>query len=322
MKKFLIIAVVLIVTTNAFGQTDSIKVSIPMEQWEIIVSEKKNLIDSLTVLNKTIQEYKDKCMSDSILINKYKINIDSLSSELALLSDRIRLNKNDSIRFVNDSLTIVDSLCFYKGVHLKDSIKINELKFNIDSLITVNREISSSLVRYQNDSLRFANDSIRLLREYVIKNEEVNKRLELAELKSARADTISIQMMITYLNLKCSDDRISELRNNFKSIPDAKLRSEYKEYDKIFMIYSDTRKKIIELANDELKAKKISSAESALYKDMYINEYKQQLNNLQYVKMYYNNDEYTSPYLNNMLKLSYEALESKNLDLLKQVIEL
>ena len=55
MKKFLIIAVVLIVTTNAFGQTDSIKVSIPMEQWEIIVSEKKNLIDSLTVLNKTIQ---------------------------------------------------------------------------------------------------------------------------------------------------------------------------------------------------------------------------------------------------------------------------
>ena len=129
-------------------------------------------------------------------------------------------------------------------------------------------------------------------------------------------------MMITYLNLKCSDDRISELRNNFTGIPDAKLRSEYKEYDKIFMIYSDTRKKIIELANDELKAKKISSAESALYKDMYINEYKQQLNNLQYVKMYYNNDEYTSPYLNNMLKLSYEALESKNLDLLKQVIEL
>ena len=53
-----------------------------------------------------------------------------------------------------------------------------------------------------------------------------------------------------------------------------------------------------------------------------LNEYKQQLNNLQYVKMYYNNDEYTSPYLNNMLKLSYEALESKNLDLLKQVIEL
>lgn len=322
MKKFLIIAVVLIVTTNAFGQTDSIKVSIPMEQWEIIVSEKKNLIDSLTVLNKTIQEYKDKCMSDSILINKYKINIDSLSSELALLFDRIRLYKNDSIRFVNDSLTIVDSLCFYKGVHLKDSIKINELKFNIDSLISVNREISSSLVRYQNDSLKFANDSIRLHREYVIKNEEVNKRLELAELKSARADTISIQMMITYLNLKCSDDRISELRNNFTGIPDAKLRSEYKEYDQIFMIYSDTRKKIIELANDELKAKKISSAESALYKDMYINEYKQQLNNLQYVKMYYNNDEYTSPYLNNMLKLSYEALESKNLDLLKQVIEL
>ena len=322
MKKFFIIAVLLIVTTNVFGQADSIKVSLPMKQWEKILSEKENLIDSLNVLGKTIKGYKDKCMSDSILINKYMINIDSLSSELALLSDRIRLYKNDSLRYVKDSFLIADSLCFYKDVHLKDSIKINELQFKIDSLIIVNSEISSSLVKYQTDSLKFTNDSIRLHRDYIIKNEEVNKKLELAELKSARADTISIQMMITYLNLKCSDDRISELRNNFKSIPNAKLRSEYNEYDKIFILYSDTRKKIVELANDELKTKKISSAESALYKDMYINEYKQQLNNLQYVKMYYNNEEYTSPYLNNMLKLSYEALDSKNLDLLKQVIEL
>lgn len=222
-----------------------------------------------------------------------------------------------------DSLSMLnDSIAHYKLFNRSYSLKIDSLRFNIDSLSVIVRKLQDKEQRFLKDSINYVNDSIKLHKQYQLKNDELNEKLKIAKSKSARADTIAIQMMITYLNLKCSGQRIMELRQNFANIPNDTLRSEYGEIDDILSLYSETYQKVIELARTELKSGKIASAESALFQDMYVNEYKQQLDDLKYVRIYYNNEEYTSPYLNEMLKISYEALESKNLELLKNVIKM
>lgn len=79
---------------------------------------------------------------------------------------------------------------------------------------------------------------------------------------------------------------------------------------------------IVELANEELTIKKIASETSDVRRDRYIREYKEKLGVMQYVQEFYRNEYDYSEYLNQLLDLTYEALETENMDVLLQVVEL
>lgn len=204
----------------------------------------------------------------------------------------------------------------------KDSMQIDSLKLELDSMINVIKAFQRRELKFVADSSRWSSDSIRLYQLFQAKEDEFKAELRKAALKSARADTISIQMMMTYLDLKCNENRVITLRENFKNIPNDMLKSDYKIVDDILSVYSETRQKLIDLAKDELNAKKIASAASELYRDIYVGDYRKAVDGLNYVKNYYKNEEYTSSYLNKMLDITYEALESKKMNLLEEVVKM
>lgn len=249
-----------------------------------------------------------------------------LSAQNDTITVTIPLEKWDELELERKTLidsikTLSDTLSHYRHLLAEDSVRIDNLTCRIDSLslnISKLQERTDILVK---DSVKFKDDSLRLHKEYQVKSEQIEAKLKAVEQKSGRADTIAIQMMITYLELKCSPKRIMELRHNYESIPNDTLKKDYANVDKILSLYSETRQEIIGLANEELSSGKIASAD-ILNQDYYINIYMNFLNDLPYVKEYYKNEDWTSPYLNRMLDISYEALKTKDMSLLKEVIGL
>lgn len=222
-----------------------------------------------------------------------------------------------------DSVTrLNDTIASYRQQLLVDADKMAQLSADADSMSRVIDKLQLLESRWVNDSIAFVEDSLRLHQQYQKREAEVAEQLHQAELKSARADTIAIQMMITYLDLKCKESRVIALRQNFQSIANDTLKRDYKEIDNILALYTETYQKVKSLAQDELKTKKIASATSSLTRDIAIDDYKKSLDDLDYVKKYYRNQENTSPYLNQMLDISYKALKEKDIELLNKILEL
>lgn len=237
----------------------------------------------------------------------------SLFAQEELTHDSISLETDEALavdlQVYADSVEILNErLGMYMEQCTKDSLEINALSLMVDSL-------SSCIMERDR---KIAEDSVKT-NEILLRAERMRKE---AMAKSEKADTIAIQMMITYLDLKCPDERIEKLRRNFANIPNRMLRDEYMPVDRILSLYSITRQSIISLAEEELKTKKIASEANELHKDIYKDNYRRKLDALVYVKSYYRNEEFTSQYLNRMLDISYKALEENNMEMLKDVVNM
>lgn len=194
------------------------------------------------------------------------------------------------------------------------------LKFQVgelhDSLCMKDSIISNYIKQFEeiNTALEKKNEEIATLKEtnFSIKL-ELDKQKQLFsdnQKKISHADTITIQMIITYMGMKCSEKRINILKQNFDEISDAKLKDKYKEWKNVLSLYSITYNTIKEVAKTAVE--KISKEDFAPLRERYVGECKAKINELEYVKRYQNNKSYSSSYLNEMLSLLNKALNPTN----------
>lgn len=248
---------------------------------------------------------------------KNEFNLDSIKISISMrIWNEMESEKKDyidSIRVLNDTLSS------YRLRFAGNSSEKDELTDIIDSLSLRVGELHEKLEKMANESVRLKQDSLNMQKAFITEREKLDAMLQEAEFKSGRADTIVIKMINTYLTLKCTDEKIIELRKDFLNIQNDTLKHDYEDLYKILSLYSETRQKIIALAEEELKKKTITSADPVMDQVYFINIYMDNLENLPYYTEYYNKD-WTSPYLNKMLDISFDALKGKDMSRLKEVV--
>lgn len=193
----------------------------------------------------------------------------------------------------------------------------------IDELSEANDTLRAKYEIFSDNIKQLANrEEVYLSRIHELEQEV--KRYEGSKAHIDRADTLVIKNILSYLGAKemCTVVQISELRRNYSEIINPQIKNEYQGLDRILSIYTDTYNTIVELANEELTIKRIASETSDVRRDRFIREYKDKLSVLQYVQEFYRNEYDYSEYLNQLLDLTYEALETENMDVLLQVVEL
>ena len=199
---------------------------------------------------------------------------------------------------------------------LSDSISVlNDTIAQRNQVMIRERANVSSIM----DELKKAGEDIDHLHEIIKRNftDSISRQQELDDLKTQiitaqkkieRADTITIQMIVTYMNLKCSEKKILNLRKEFANISKQELKTSYKSWDDLLSVYIITYNTIKEAAKEV--SEKISSASMPPLRKRYVNECRQRLETLRYYNEFYNNNYCTSPYLNEMLDLIIRILAS------------
>ena len=209
----------------------------------------------------------------------------------------------ESVKHLNDSITSLSRIIVSKDTLISNREKINEQ--TLKKLQAVNSECTKLNVvinKMKSDSI----DNSKMLGELRSQLLSVQKQL-------GRVDTMTIQVIITYMNLKCSENKIITLRKEFSSIANPIIKKDYKEWDTLLSYYSRTYKEVRNIVLDA--SKKIPSAAMPALKDRYVSEADQKLSNLPYVKLYFNNNDCSSPYLNTMIKEAKTAISiSKRAD--------
>lgn len=219
----------------------------------------------------------------------------------------ISMNKwkamEESVKHLNDSITSLNKIIVSKDTLISNREKINEQTFK--KLQAVNSECTKLNVvinKMKSDSI----DSSKMLGD-------LRSQLLSAQKQLGRVDTMTIQVIITYMNLKCSESKINTLRKNFANIANQTIKKDYKEWDTLLSYYSRTYEEVRNIVLDA--SKKIPSATMPALKDRYISEADQKLSNLPYMKLYFNNNDCSSPYLNTMIKEAKNAISiSKRAD--------
>ena len=219
----------------------------------------------------------------------------------------ISMNKwkamEESVKHLNDSITSLNKIIVSKDTLISNREKINEQTFK--KLQAVNSECTKLNVvinKMKSDSI----DSFKMLGD-------LRSQLLSAQKQLGRVDTMTIQVIITYMNLKCSKSKINTLRKNFANIANQTIKKDYKEWDTLLSYYSRTYEEVRNIVLDA--SKKIPSATMPALKDRYISEADQKLSNLPYMKLYFNNNDCSSPYLNTMIKEAKTAISiSKRAD--------
>lgn len=195
-------------------------------------------------------------------------------------------------------------MCFIHSVKAQNK----ELVISCDSLNAQKTILDDGILAKR---LSSANDSIKDLKEQIfkLKHDNLIFRDEITTLKQqmasakkelSRVDTVTIQMIITYMNLKCSSRRIGILRQDFANISDAKLKKSYKKWDDLLSIYTSTYDQVRMVVCDAKV--KIPTAPMPPLRDKYIQEENEVLNQLPYMSRFFHDDNCTSHYLNGMIK--------------------
>ncbi len=220
----------------------------------------------------------------------------------------------DAISILN---TKIDSLV----QHIQtDSLHQIALQNKLDSLIQQNQELSKidatkqeQIKRLEADTLKLHNQTQQAIQKAELVQQEAEKIV-------ASTDTMAIKFMLMHLKVKCTSAMITDVQKQFDNIHDVSLKNTYKDRLHILSLYMETYNKLKELARRELNSKQITNNTDAI-QARYISDYKKALATLPYVKQYYKKKP-TSSYLNNMLDITYEALETKNMELLNEVMKL
>ena len=219
----------------------------------------------------------------------------------------ISMNKwkamEESVKHLNDSITSLNKIIVSKDTLISNREKINEQTFK--KLQAVNSECTKLNVvinKMKSDSI----DSSKMLGD-------LRSQLLSAQKQLGRVDTMTIQVIITYMNLKCSKSKIIMLRKEFSSIANPIIKKDYKEWDTLLSYYSRTYEEVRNIVLDA--SKKIPSAAMPALKDRYVSEADQKLSSLPYMKLYFSNKNCSSPYLNTMIKEAKTAISiSKRAD--------
>ena len=215
--------------------------------------------------------------------------------------------------YAQEDVTVTISMSKWKAMedcvkHLNDSIaNLNKVIVSKDTMI-VNREKTNEQTFKM---LRSANSECAKLNVVInkMKSDSIDNSKMLGDLRSqllsvqkqlGRVDTMTIQVIITYMNLKCSKSKINTLRKDFANIVNQTIKRDYKEWDTLLSYYSRTYEEVRNIVLDA--SKKIPSAAMPALKDRYVSEADQKLSNLPYLKLYFSNKNCSSPYLNTMIK--------------------
>ena len=205
----------------------------------------------------------------------------------------------------------------------------NKLNLFSDSILYLNSELDKMKKNEEEllSSLQKSNESISNLQMQIqqMKTDSINaaktiagKESEILGLKNqlGRVDTMAVQMIITYMNLRCSENRINILREEFSKISNPKIKNDYKKWDDLLAVYSQTYYTVKETI--QTYSNQISGNPMPSLRDRYLDEANQKLSKLPYIKQLYNQKECTSPYLNNMIKQAFSLLtpQSKQSDYL------
>lgn len=219
----------------------------------------------------------------------------------------ISMNKwkamEESVKHLNDSITSLNKIIVSKDTLISNREKINEQ--TLKKLQAVNSECTKLNVvinKMKSDSI----DSSKMLGD-------LRSQLLSAQKQLGRVDTMTIQVIITYMNLKCSESKIIMLRREFSNIANPIIKKDYKEWDTLLSYYSRTYEEVRNIVLDA--SKKIPSAAMPALKDRYVSEADQKLSSLPYMKLYFSNKNCSSPYLNTMIKEAKTAISiSKRAD--------
>lgn len=199
--------------------------------------------------------------------NKYKYTIDCLDSTISVLKERI----------TSDSIYISE----LKSKITSDSIDKSNLKSKISDLELSNGKFDSI---------------IKACRDTIVSEMHKNDSLsKIIQKQLSKSNTITIELIRTSLYTKCSDDMITSLRNDFANISNETIKEENKTFDDILAIYQETINAIGDIIGDcysKSKGFKKSQQDGSITKSL------DSINNLEYIKTYYNEEYFTSPYLN------------------------
>lgn len=202
----------------------------------------------------------------------------------------------DSVKHLNDSIVSLNRVVVSKDTMIANKEKSNRL--TIQKLRSVNSDftkLNAVINKMKSDSI----DNSKMLGDIRSQLLSVQKQL-------GRVDTMTIQVIITYMNLKCSRSKINTLRKDFSNIANPTIKKDYKEWDTLLSYYSQTYE---DVRNIVLEAsKKIPSATMPALKDRYVSEADQKLSSLPYMKLYLNNKNCSSIYLNTMIKEAKNAI--------------
>ena len=141
----------------------------------------------------------------------------------------ISMNKwkamEESVKHLNDSITSLNKIIVSKDTLISNRGKINEQTFK--KLQAVNSECTKLNVvinKMKSDSI----DSSKMLGD-------LRSQLLSAQKQLGRVDTMTIQVIITYMNLKCSKSKINTLRKNFANIANQTIKKDYKDKIVVFI---------------------------------------------------------------------------------------
>lgn len=200
--------------------------------------------------------------------------------------------------------TLQDSI-----VQLNDSVKriiqiINDTQKSTEDYSVKNNNANIEIARLNQIILRMQADSIVNLQEKM----DLKAEILASQAKIEHADTVTIQLIITYMGMKCSESRIRLLKDTFNSISKQQIKDDYRSWYNLLSLYIPTYNDIKGIAKQA--SEKIPLTTLLPLREKYINECKNKVQSLEYTKTFYSNKKCTSSYLNEMIELLNNSLSS------------
>lgn len=196
----------------------------------------------------------------------------------------------DSVAALNDTIQTKEQILCNHQILSEDYIKQfanaeNEIK-----------RLGQVVDRMQSDSIknRHAIDSL-------------NQQIEASQRKIEHADTVAIQLIITYMGMKCSEKRVNLLKGFYNQISTPQIKADYKSWYNLLALYIPTYKAVqdvVKKASEEILSITVLPLRMATAK-----KYMEKLNGLDYIKTFYTNKKCTSSYLNELIDLLKKSLE-------------
>lgn len=204
--------------------------------------------------------------------------------------------------------TMSEKVCHYlkeiehniKGIRISHRTELkkvkNTYKYTIDSLGSTISVLRERITRDSIDKNGKFDSIIKACRDTIVSEMHKNDSLsKIIQKQLSKSNTITIELIRTSLYIKCSDDMITSLRNDFANISNETIKEENKTFDDILAIYQETINAIGDIIGDcysKSKGFKKSQQDGSISKSL------DSINNLEYIKTYYNEEYFTSPYLN------------------------
>lgn len=202
----------------------------------------------------------------------------------------------DSVRHLNDSIISLNRIIVSKDTVIASRNKSHKQMSHELQLINSNCvKLNDIINKMKTDSV----DKSRTLGDFRSQLLSVQKQL-------GRVDTMTIKVIHTYMNLRCSEKRIKMLRNDFSNIANPIIKKDYQDCDTLLSYYVQTYKNVRNIVLEA--SKKIPSAAMPALRDRYVSEAEQSLSSLPYMKLFFSNKKCSSPYLNTMIKEAKTAI--------------